>query len=448
MPDDVIDALEIVDLSPDGRGVGFINSGPNSRGKAVFVVGALPGQTVACRLLRQKETFAEARAIRALNQDWTPETVCENPCGGCPLRPMPYARQLFWKEKIIRDAFARLGGVSREKFDSVWQGLSPSPRTTNFRNKITFACGSYGEPFAGLREAASHKIVPVKNCQLMSGAGELLAKIKEIIRNSPLDANVWRFIALRALHSSPGRLVLLTVRPGANRRILAETCRNILKIPDVYAAVAEERKTDDLQARGQRRVFCENYLGEKDASFTMPLGGKEFALDAASFFQVNDESAERLASLILEADNGGESLLDLYGGVGAPGLLLAPRYKRGLGIERDPESVRFYKKNASVRDHWNCLTGDVAKIIDREEIRSRRWSTVLLDPPRAGVGKEVLNKVQKLAPERLIYVSCNPVTLARDIKIIGASHKLTRLEAVDMFPHAAGAECLATLEKI
>lgn len=439
--------LEIVDLSPDGRGVGFSEKTAGTRGKAVFVSGALPGETVNCEVIRRKDSYLEAAAPKILSRAFRPEPVCENAgrCGGCPLGRAPCDLQLDWKEKIIRDAFARVGGFAKERFNAVWRGLRPAPRNVGYRDKMTFAFS--GDQVPGLRERSSRRITPIDDCPMLPGCGEILALCREAIKAANPKPGFWRFLTLRK--TSSGTWLLLFVTGPATKgetKKADEVCRKILRNPNVYAVAREERKNDDGVHRGQRRVFCENFAGRPDAAFTAPLGGREFKLDVASFFQVNPAAAEELAKIILAADDGGAGLLDLYCGVGAPGLLLAPRYDYALGVELDPASVKYCAENAGSLP-YRCVAANAGDPPDLPEIKNKRWTTVLLDPPRGGTTRETAERIIALAPEKIIYVSCNPVTLARDAKILAPAYTPVSLEAVDMFPQTPGAECVCVFTK-
>lgn len=492
--------LELVldGLAHDGRGIGHIPAPerPDGRGLTVFVARGLPGQRVCCRVLRRKPRFLEAEldVVLSAGPAEVPPTCPhlrassdargEAPgCGGCPLQTMPYESQLEWKARLARDALTRIGGVAAETLDAAWTGPLPSPALSGFRNRMTFAFGGAGGGLVlGQRSRGGADVIATPGCALLPPGGrELLMEAQTAAATSGLPAwraterrggkrsggrGFWRFLTLRQ-GWLPGEAaphwwaVCITSPAGpaerAAVRALGERLLTVGGASRLGGFIHEERRRDDAQAVGERRILCLDGQGAENpeaAILRLPLGGRSFALDAASFFQVNTGAAELLARAVGEmAPDAGHGLLDLYCGVGAPGQLLAPRFGAVLGIESDRRAVSLANRNAAEAGLSNCryVAGDAGELLQRLTAgrsvggitapKFPRWDTVLLDPPRAGLAPAALEALLRLAPDQLVYVSCNPATLARDAARLSGSYTLERLTAVDLFPHTPHLEC-------
>ena len=497
-PMDALCQLEIDALAHDGRGIGHLAdpARPDGRGLAVFVEGALPGQTVRCHLVARKPRFAEAQLVDVLRP--APDAVaplCPHAggagaeaaggCGGCPLQTMPYDRQLAWKTRLALDALGRIGKLAPGTLDRAWAGTLPSPALTGFRNRMTFAFGPSGRGLAlGQRRRGAADVVATPDCALLpEGGRRLLAEAHAAAAASGLAAwraperrkrgergagGFWRFLTLRQGwlpgDAAPRWWAVCLTSPGATReraavRTLGERLLGLGGASGLGGFLHEERGRDDALAAGERRVLCLDAQGAENpdaATLLLPLGGRRFALDAASFFQVNTAAAELLARTVMEMApplHGG-SLLDVYSGVGAPGLLLAPGFATVLGMECDRRAVAMAQRNAEDAGLTGCryVAGDAGALLSRLAAgaplpgigagrKGRHWDLALLDPPRAGMAPAALDALLRLAPEHLLYVSCNPATLARDAGRLSARYALQRLAAVDLFPHTPHLEC-------
>ena len=492
--------LELDGLAHDGRGIGRLPApeSPGGRGLTVFVAGGLPGQAVRCRVLRRKPRFLEAELLEVLRP--APEQTAplcphmtgnSGGCGGCPLQELAYARQLEWKSRLARDALMRIGGVDADALEAAWTATLPAPALVGFRNRMTFAFGSgAGGLVLGQRTRGGVDVVPTPGCALLPPGGrELLAVALSAATASGLGAwrapgrrggkgsgvqGFWRFLTLRQGwlpgEASPRWWAVCLTSPGgpAERAIVRALGERLLALEGASRLggfIHEERRKEDALALGERRVLCLDARGAENpeaAILRLPLGGRGFALDAASFFQVNTGAAEQLArALLAMAPESGQGLLDLYCGVGAPGQLLAPRFAATLGIEADRRAVELARRNAADLHPSGCryLAGDAGTLVTRlaagaplpggaRDAKLPRWDTVLADPPRGGLAPAALDALLRLAPDRLLYVSCNPTTLARDAARFSAAYTLERLTAVDLFPHTPHLECCSLWRRL
>lgn len=495
------DCLDLVldGLAHDGRGIGHLKTPerPHERGLTVFVEGALPGQAVRCRIIARKPRFLEAALLEVLRpapdaipplcphagSDAAPQTAA---CGGCALQSMPYARQLEWKARLARDALARIGGLDAGNLERAWGGMLPSPDIVGFRNRMTFAFGTTatGGLLLGQRSRGGADVVATPACALLPAGGrELLAEARAAAAESGLPAwraperrrrggngtrGFWRFLMLRQGRlpgeDRPRWWALCLTSPGGRReratvRALGERLLGMGPACRLGGFIHEERARQDALAAGERRVFCLNAGGAENpdaATLHLPLGGRSFALDAASFFQVNTGGAELLARTVTDMAKpaAGRGLLDVYCGVGAPGQLLAARFEAALGMENDRRAVAMARRNAENAGLEGCRyeAGDAGALLNRladgalpPGIARRHalppWDMALVDPPRGGLAPLALNALLRLAPDRILYVSCNPTTLARDAARLTTRYSLERLTAVDLFPHTPHLEC-------
>lgn len=445
--------VSITELDHDARGLGFLPDSlfPHTRGMAVFVRGALPGQTVICTPLLVKLSFIEAELVEVV-EDFSPKAplLCahQHECGGCPLQPMPYQSQLAWKDKLARQTMRRIGNFDLKDLDAIWQQPVPSPQITNYRNKVTFAFGkdSEGNIAIGLRKAGSHKVCPISHCALLDGSAD---KILEAVNKFASTAgNFWKSLTLRRAllpHTLQPAwwLALTTAREPRLRAFTADIGHKILAhLPTVASFIHEEQNGSTKRIASLGEAYTPEIM-------VLPLMDRIFELDAMSFFQVNNAASTLLANIVNEmAEWGSEkssknSLLDIYCGVGAPGQLLAHKFSRILGIERDYKAVELAKKNALSYGLDNChyLAGDAAEVLKTFTSKERRhWHTVLADPPRAGIDSKTMAVIKQIAPQKIIYVSCNPATLARDGAHLKKDYRLQKLVPIDMFPHTAHLE--------
>lgn len=470
--------LAISALSHDGRGIGFLDSSADSRGKAVFVSGALPGQTAICVKLKDKGSFIEAKAREIIHSDWAPNALCPHwrECGACPLLPMPYGLQLEWKMRLAADALVRIGKMSEDAIARIMRPPLASPLLAGFRNKIELAFGKDANGLAlGFRQRRSHNVFTLKNCLIIpDSALPIIEKCRDtlsgtgfepFIRHGDGYSGFLRFLILRQgidprAGKAAWRALLLTSRGEARqRKLLKDACRELLaQCPQLAGFIHEEREKRDLLAKGQRRIFCLDENGDENpaaAIFRLPNGKLFFELDISSFFQVNTEAASLMGKMLQNMDarhmkTTEGSLLDLYCGVGSPGQLLAPAYAHALGVESDALAIEFAKKNAARagQSQWEHLAGDAAKITGGAKMGGAGfWKTVLLDPPRGGLSPLVLENLVKMAPENILYVSCKAATMARDALVLNRGHNLVQLGLVDFFPHTPHMECCGLWRK-
>lgn len=457
--------LDVSSLAHDGRGIAFLRPNNTKRGKVIFIAGALPGQKILCTLGKDHGTWQEGQLSHILDAgECSCPPLCPHSqeCGGCSLQAMPYALQLKWKTQILIEAMSRIGGLGSQSLKAAWKGLETSSQISAYRNKIELAFGydPSGQIFLGMRKRASHEIIPLRRCALVDeAANALIQRFQFLVQNWEWPKNFWRFLVLRKDQDFPkARWRLLAISAPASKKETAQSrqlAAQLLKdSPELYAYIHEIRKQPSQIAKGEKRLFClgrDNNNNPDLATLSFSLGGRLFKADVSSFFQVNSYASEKLAQLALKGASlceSKDSLLDLYCGVGAPGLLLAPNFKRYLGLELDPLAIAEARRNAGDLAHCAFKAGDSEKVLatpPRDFADS--VSTILVDPPRAGLGKNTMQSLLKLQPHNIIMISCNPATLARDARIISQAYELEILGAVDLFPQTTHVESCCVWRK-
>jgi len=461
-----------VDLSLDkiafgGKALGRVD------GFVVFVDRAIPGQTVRVRITRKKSQFAEARVVRLLAQSpaytlpFCPHFVV---CGGCQWQDLAYEEQLHWKRIQVEECLRHLGGLS----PGIILPTVASPQQRYYRNKMGFTFApmpglaskglaatksSHGGACAlGLHAgSSSDQIFNLEQCFLQSPQSP--AMVQEVRRwcgtsglpayNPKNQRGFWRFLVLREGKRTAQTLVhLITTDQGDP--VAVEALGTFLKarFPSITTLVHSRRRQKAQIANGEssRTLWGPGYIEEQ-------LGQLRLRISPNSFFQTNTAATEGLYGAISQFGEftGQETVWDLYCGAGSIALSLASQVRRVVGFELVPEAVNDAYINRRLNGLDNCqfLVGDVKERI-QETLRAASQplpDVVITDPPRAGLHPQVVKALQELSPRRIIYVSCNPATLARDLAFLQDQYDILTVQPFDLFPHTAHTECVVRLER-
>jgi 23S rRNA (uracil1939-C5)-methyltransferase len=427
--------LEIDSLAYGGRGVARAN------GYVVFVAGALPGDRVRARLEKAKRGYAEGSAVELLHAsaDRVPVS-CEHdgePCPGAPWQELPYERQLAHKSEQVAEALRRIGRLD----DFELEPADPAVEPWRYRNKLEYSFGDRdGEVVLGFHARGRwDRILDVDDCLLASAANNgTRNEVRAWARDAGLPAYDRRTQAgvLRNLVVREGR------RTGQVQTRLVTTPSAIPRPPvDLHTTIEGPSGGTD----GPTGALGREYLQEE-------LCGLRLRISPGAFFQTNTEMAERLYAVATEYAglSGRERLFDLYCGIGTIGLVMAGRAGEVWGIEAIEEAVRDAEENAALNAIGNArfTTGDARLEIRPLLERAGRPDVVVVDPPRAGLSKKVVRRVIECGAMRIVYVSCNPTTLAPNAaQLVEAGYRLRRVRPVDMFPQTPHIECVALLER-
>lgn len=445
--------LRIERLSNDGSGVAH-----SSEGEAVFVPGTAPGDEAQVRIVKDCGRYAFGILDRLLtpSPDRVPvDCAVAGPCGGCSLRHLDYAAELRAKQESVADAFRRIGGLDVPVLDAL-----PSPEVDRYRNKVQFPVGrdKDGAPCIGFYAGRTHRIVPCPDCKLQPGVlndiGNTLCAFFAAHGIQPYDEErgkglVRHIFLRRGAHSGQIMVCLVCTRP---------------KLPhsDELVALLREKFRDiatiliNVNAKKTNVI-----LGEESVTLYGPgciedtLCGVPVRLGPLSFYQVNTLAAERLYGVAaeyaqLEPD---DVLLDLYCGMGTIGLSMANHCRELIGVEIIPEAIDSAKANAArmgdaVAAKSRFFCADAGEAAARLAAEGLRPDVIMLDPPRKGCDETTLSAVAQMSPRRVVYVSCNPSTAARDAAWLGQhGYRAEKVQPVDLFPRTKHVECVIALSK-
>jgi 23S rRNA (uracil1939-C5)-methyltransferase len=460
--------LVIEKLAFGGRALGRVD------GLVVFVEHAVPGQKVRVRITRKKAQFAEARVVKVLAQ--SPAYVppfCPHFgfCGGCQWQDLAYEEQLHWKGVQVKECLQHLAGLN----PGVILPPVASPALTYYRNKMefTFAPRPWlpaaefvpGEPPAGGGLALGlhvrggfDRVFDLTDCYLQSPqTPTLVQEVRHWCRQSNLPAyttrthrGFWRFLVLREGKRTSQTLAhLITSGQGDPAAVDSLGAFLSARFPSLTTLVHSRSETKAQVAVGEssRTLWGPGYIEEE-------LCGLRFRISAHSFFQTNPGAAEALYGAIsrLGEFTGGETVWDLYCGAGSIALSLASQVRRVVGFELVQEAVDDAYLNCRLNGVDNCqfLAGDLKERIQEALGAPQHYprpEVVITDPPRAGMHPQVVRALQELAPRRILAVSCNPATLARDLSLLQDQYDIVALQPFDLFPHTAHIECVARLER-
>jgi 23S rRNA (uracil1939-C5)-methyltransferase len=427
--------LDVDSLAYGGRGVARRN------GYVVFVAGALPGDRVTAEVTKSKRGYAEAQAREIVRE--SPDRVpprCDHggePCPGAPWQGLAYEEQLRHKQSQVEDALTRLGGL--EGFDL--EPIEPAGERWRYRNKLEYSFGERdGELVLGFHARGRWDlVVDAEDCQLASERNnEKRNELRGWARSQGLSAYDRRSRdgALRNLVIREGR------RTGQLQSRLVTSPAEIPRPPVDLHTVAEGNGNT---ADGPTGALGAEYLEEE-------LCGLRFRISHRAFFQTNSEMAERLYGIATEMVGltGAERVFDLFCGIGTLGLTLAGHAGEVWGIELVPEAIVDAEENARLNGIENARfrTGDARTEIRPLLSEAGNPEVVVVDPPRAGLSKKIVRRVIECEADRIVYVSCNPTTLAPNAaQLEEAGYRLRRVKPVDMFPQTPHIECVALLER-
>ena len=442
--------VTIDDLAFGGEGVGRLE------GYVMFVRGGLPGDRVRVHVTETRARYGRGVIDEVLTR--APHRVdppCPyfGRCGGCRLQHLAYEAQLAFKAKQVRDCLERLGDLAGFEL----RPILPAPDSYGYRNKMEFTVAeSNGEPIVGLHEADRYDaVLDIERCLLQSETMNTLldetrrqARARRLpVWDGATEQGLLRFVSLREGRRTGEAMVnIVAASPDLERLIpVAEALK--AREPATASVVLNVNAKKASVAIGTEEHVL---LGREH--ITESLGGLAFQVSANSFFQTNTAQAERLFALVVQACacEGHETIFDLYSGTGAISLLIARRCRRVYGIEVAPAAVADAVRNARANGIDNCtfLAGEVRHVLPALIAEGVRADTVIADPPRAGFHPTALGPLAALAPARIVYVSCNPSTLARDVgDLVRRGYRLEWVQPVDMFPQTPHIEAVARLRR-
>jgi len=452
--------LEIIDLAFGGKGLAKPDGYP------IFVDRTVPGDTIIARITRKKKSFAEARLVSIEKPSplrKVPTCKYADHCGGCRWQTLGYGTQLEYKQRHVIESLEHIGLL---KGIEVLPVIS-SKKIFEFRNKMEFSCTTnrwlmpeelenpdIKKGFGlGLHVPGTFdRILDIDRCLIQPDMGnEIMEHVRRYILASGVPAyglrsheGFWRFLMLRSSSAFKTWMVNIVTKEE-NDALLIPLAQTLKKtFPSIVSIVnnVTAKKAGIATGEYENLLLGERFIREKLGRFT-------FEISANSFFQTNTTGAEQLYSLVSEyADlKGYETVVDLYSGTGTIPIWLSDRAKKVVGIEIVESAVIDARKNATLNDIKNCefFVGDIKDVLPGLDASC---DVMIIDPPRVGMHKDVVAQVLSIAPPRIIYVSCNPATLARDLGMLKERYRVVKVQPVDMFPHTFHIESVALLEAL
>ncbi|HHU76445.1 MAG TPA: 23S rRNA (uracil(1939)-C(5))-methyltransferase RlmD [Firmicutes bacterium] len=442
--------LDVVDLNHAGEGVGKIGS------FAIFIPGGLPGERIRAKIVTLQRNYARAllEALLISSENRT-EAPCRHfaSCGGCQFQHLHYREQLHYKREIVAGTLRRLGGLAIDVLPVL--GMKDP---WHYRNKAQFPLGMEGKKLrAGFYKKKTHQIVDLQNCPIQHPlinrtfgiARALVEKMGIPIYNEKTHWGFLRHLVVR-VSGSTGEVLVIPVTNGRDFPQGPAFAKALsARIPSL-AGVVQNINT----RRGNYIIGTENIILWGKSYITERLGDISYLISPGSFFQVNSSQAEVLFRQVEKyaALSGSETVYDLYCGTGTIALYLSRRVAKVIGIESFAPAVEDARKNARLNGVSNAefFAGPAEEFFPQFVGQGHRPDIVIVDPPRKGCSEKLLTTLADAKPKRLIYVSCNPSTLARDLRFLQDKGYTIHspVQPVDMFPQTSHVECVIEIQKV
>ena len=435
-----------VDLSFEGKGVVKLSYG------TVFVDGLFPGEEaeIEIQYKRAGNYFGKVYRLIAKSSDRIqPKCGVCTACGGCQFQQLNYTSQLNYKTKKVADAFRRHKIENIEVFPAI-----SAENPYEYRNKIQVPIGRdpHGHIVSGFYRAGTHKIIPVDKCWIEDKrAGKIILELKNLMKDfhyAPYDedtrSGLIRHVLIRTSYHYNEIMVTLVTNQDEFRGKNNFVKEWVKRCPEIKSVIQNinTRDTNVILGEKERTLFGPSVI--KDS-----ILGVDFLISSKSFFQVNPVQVERLYSKAIEfADlKEDESIFDAYCGIGTISLCASKYVKKVVGAEIVKEAIIDAKKNAKINEitKANFICGDAGDVLETLINNGEKFSTVFVDPPRKGLDEKFISKLLELKPQKLVYVSCDPETLARDVKILSESYNIIKVQPVDMFPQTFHVETVISL---
>ncbi|WP_288308756.1 23S rRNA (uracil(1939)-C(5))-methyltransferase RlmD [uncultured Prevotella sp.] len=461
----ILENIQITDCAAEGKSLARVND------MVVFVPFCVPGDIVDLQVRKKRHSYMEAEVIRFVEKSAVrEEPFCEHfgVCGGCKWQNLPYDKQLEMKQRQVYEQLTRIGKVELPEF----MAILGSRKIREYRNKLEFGCSNKrwmtreeiasGEPAGEMRAIGFHitgafdKILPIHNCHLMDG---LQNEIRNFIYQYAID-NDLTFFDLRqqtgllrdlmVRNSNTGEWMVLVQfhydEEGDRERSLQLMEALADRFPQITSLLyVDNQKCNDTFGDLKLTLYKGN-----DHIFEI-MEGLRFKVGPKSFYQTNTDQAYHLYSVARQFAGltGEEVVYDLYTGTGTIANFVARSAKKVVGIEYVPEAIEDAKVNSDINGIGNTLffAGDMKDILTDEFIAGHgRPDVIITDPPRAGMHPDVVETILRAKPRRIVYVSCNPATQARDLQLLDRLYKVVAVQPVDMFPHTPHVENVVALE--
>lgn len=447
--------IKIDDMGTDGEGIGKVE------GFTFFIKDALIGDEIEAKVMKVKKHYGYARLEKVLTPSpFRIEPVCRfhRQCGGCQLQALSYEKQLEFKQKKVRNNLIRLGDFAPELVDAVMEPIVGMENPYHYRNKAQFPIGKdkEGNPIAGFYAGRTHSIIANTDCALgVAENQEILEIILAFMKKykvQPYDEvsgkGLLRHVLIRKGFAS-GELMVCLVINGRGLPEAEALVSELTRIPNMTSVSYSINREKTNVIMGKEIVLLWGRETIRDS-----IGDVMFSISPLSFYQVNPVQTKKLYGLAVEyaALTGKETVWDLYCGIGTISLFMSQAAKRVYGVEIIPQAIEDARENA----RQNHITNAEFFVGKAEEVLPEKYASegiyadvIVVDPPRRGCDERCLDTMLQMQPERIVYVSCDSATLARDLKILCAGgYELKRVRAVDQFPMTGHVECVCLMSKV
>lgn len=439
--------LKIKRMGINGEGIGFYKK------TLIFVPGALKGEEVFCQISSVRRNFAEAKLLKINKKSKNrvdPACSIYKECGGCQIMHLQYDKQLEFKTDVIRQALMKFKPEGYENYEIRKTIGMPEPE--HYRAKLQFQVRSFGGNVkAGLYAQGTHRLIDIKDClvqdsltqEMINRVAELLGKYKLPIYNERKIAGVRTVMIRRAQASGEVQLIFITSKRLDFDDVVIELVREFPELKTVAVNI-NASKTSDIYGQITEVIWGQESINEEVLDYG-------FSLSPRAFYQLNPKQTQILYSEAVNALDVKEDddLIDAYCGVGTIGLAFAGKVKSVRGMDIIPEAIQDAKENALHMGFTNTHyeAGKAEDIIPRWYSEGFRANALIVDPPRTGLDDKLLNTILKMPPEKMVYVSCNTSTLARDLVTLTKVYHVHYIQSVDMFPHTARTEAVVKLQR-
>ena len=456
---DVVE-VKIEDIGTSGEGIG------RYEGMTLFIKDALVGDTVKAGIMKLKKTYGYARLIEIIEPSpdrVTPKCELSRKCGGCQIQALSYERQLTFKEHKIKNNLMRIGGFTEEQIDAVMQPVIGMENPYHYRNKAQFPIGTdkEGNPVAGFYAGRTHSIIPVTNCYLGVDVNEqILQIVLAFLRKYQIPAydeqtgsGIVRHVLTRYGFTTKELMVCIVINadtlPHAEE-LIAELTK--LEGMTSISVNVNKKQTNVILGDTVKTLWGKSYI-------TDYIGDVQYQISPLSFYQVNPVQTKKLYQTASDYAGltGEETVWDLYCGIGTISLFLAKQAKKVYGVEIVPQAVADAKNNAKINGITNAefFAGKAEEVYPdvvrqmKERGQQAYADVIVVDPPRKGCEESLLAAMVQMQPERIVYVSCDSATLARDLKYLCANgYELEKVQGVDQFCHTVHVETVCLMSRV
>ncbi|MCR5031537.1 MAG: 23S rRNA (uracil(1939)-C(5))-methyltransferase RlmD [Lachnospiraceae bacterium] len=462
--------IRIEDMGNEGEGIGKTDGFP------LFVKGAVPGDLAKVKVMKAKKNYGFARLEEVLEPSphrTVPPCPVANPCGGCVLQHISYEAQLQYKQNKVRNDLVHIGGFDGEFIDQITEPIIGMDNPYRYRNKAQFPIGKdkAGNLIAGFYAGRTHDIIPNRDCMLgVPENQEILDIVLDHMKQhgiQPYDEGTYmglvRHVLIRKGFAT-GQLMVCIIINGKKLPYEEELAERLMQLKNMTSVSVNINTGHDNVILGKEVSL----LAGKEAIIDK-VGDISFSISPLSFYQVNSVQMEKLYKQGLEYAGltGNETVWDLYCGIGTISLFLAQKAKKVYGVEIVPEAIRDAKQNAEINGISNAefFVGKAEEVLPekyREFSKNAGNSkeqtgdkpdgyadVIVVDPPRKGCDAKCLETILSMAPEKVVYISCDPATLARDLRILcDGGYELKHVRVVDQFPQTSHVETVVLLQKV